>query len=102
MSYRAAALDLADIAHCRRLLRSHIVVSAIPRGLIHHRHPLMVVVYLACQISGSHHFIVGMSNHEEDIGLKARIRCAIVIAIPIRLGFLRTLSPENSWPQQTD
>src|ERR1700689_5473113 len=102
MPHRTAALDLANIAHCRGLLRAHIVVSAIPRSLIHHRNPLVVVVYLACEISGGHHFIVWMRNHQEDIGLKARVWCAIVIAIPVRLGFLRTLSPERSWPQRTD
>src|SRR6201998_495090 len=102
MAFCDAALNLAEIPQRRRLLWTHVVVAAVPWGLIYHRDPLMVVVYLAREISRGHHLVIGMRNHQEDVGLKTRVRRPVIVTIPIRLGVVRGLGPENSSAQRTD
>src|ERR1700739_1009157 len=102
MAFCDAALNLAEIPQRRRLLWTHVVVAAVPWGLIYHRNPLMVVVYLAREISRGHHLVIGMRNHQEDVGLKTRVQRPVIVTIPIRLGVVRGLGPENSSAQRTE
>ena len=90
-SDREAALSLADIAQRGGLLGTDIVVAFIAWRFIDHGYALVVVIDFTGEIGRGHDFVVGMCDHQQDVGFEAWIGGTVVGQVGIGLG--RILCP---------
>ena len=71
---RSASLNLPHGAKCGGLLVTHRITAAIATRTEDNCHAAVLVINRLGQIAGNHCFIVGMGDHDQNIGLIAVIR----------------------------